>query len=113
MCACASISPIIPGGGGMTTTSIDLAGARSRSDGELRVPGLEAAVAIRRDAHGVAHVRAASEHDAWFGMGFAAAQDRLWQMEYDRLRATGRWAEAAGVSAVPADMLARRLQLGA
>ncbi|HLZ70774.1 MAG TPA: penicillin acylase family protein, partial [Dehalococcoidia bacterium] len=51
------------------------------------------------------------EHDAWFGQGYAAAQDRLWQMEYDRRRACGRWAEAAGAVAVPGDRLARRLQL--
>src|SRR5581483_4959566 len=46
------------------------------------------------------------------GQGFAAAQDRLWQMEYDRLRACGRWAEAAGPGALAGDRLARRLQLG-
>ena len=70
-----------------------------------------APVTIRRDAHGVAHVGAENEDDAWFGQGFAAAQDRLWQMEYDRRRATGRWAEVAGVSAVAGDRLARRMQL--
>ena len=36
-------------------------------------------------------------------MGYAAAQDRLWQMEYDRRRAVGRWAEVVGAEALPAD----------
>ncbi|HZQ37838.1 MAG TPA: penicillin acylase family protein, partial [Dehalococcoidia bacterium] len=90
---------------------IDFNGAVSRRDGELRVRGLHGPVAIRRDSFGVPHVRAETEHDAYFGQGFAAAQDRLWQMEYDRLRACGRWAEAAGSVAIPADRLARRLQL--
>jgi penicillin amidase len=48
---------------------------------------------------------------AWWGLGYAAAQDRLWQMEYDRRRSTGRWAEVAGADAVAADVLARRLQI--
>ncbi len=82
-------------------------------DGRLVVQGLQSPVTIRRDDFGIPHILAASEHDVWFGQGFASAQDRLWQMEYDRLCATGRWAEAAGAAALPADVLARRLQLAA
>ena len=77
----------------------------------LRFPDLDAALTIRRDAYGVAHIEAATDHDAWFGQGFAAAQDRLWQMEYDRRRAVGRWSEAAGPTGLPADRLAVRLGL--
>lgn len=77
----------------------------------LTCPGLDSALTIRRDAYGVAHIDAATEHDAWFGQGFASAQDRLWQMEYDRRRATGRWSEAAGAAGVAADRLARKLGL--
>ncbi len=79
----------------------------------LQVRGPGSQVVIRRDRRGVAHVSAASEMDAWFGQGFAAAQDRLWQMEYDRRRAAGRWAEAAGEAGLPADLLARRLDIAA
>ena len=82
-----------------------------RLDGELTIDGLTGAASIRRDPEGVAHIDAASEPDAWLAMGFAAAQDRLWQMEYDRLRATGRCASVVGAVALPADRLARRLQL--
>ena len=79
----------------------------------LTCEGVSGTVTIRRDAYGVAHVQAANAADAYFGQGFAAASDRLWQMEYDRRRAVGRWSEAAGRSALPADILARRLDLGA
>ncbi len=79
----------------------------------LTCEGLTGKVNIRRDAFGVAHVEAGSSLDAWFGQGFAAASDRLWQMEYDRRRAVGRWSEAAGPSGVAADILARRANLGA
>lgn len=78
----------------------------------ITLAGLSGRVTIRRDAYGVAHVAAENEMDAWFGQGFVSAQDRLWQMEYDRRRAVGRWAEAAGPSAVAADKLARQMDLG-
>ena len=68
-------------------------------------------VAIARDEHGIAHVRGETAIAAWFGMGYACARDRMFQMDYDRRRACGRWAEIAGHSAVSADILARRLRL--
>jgi penicillin amidase len=79
----------------------------------LRVPGLEAPVEIWRDSHGIPHSRAASLHDAFFAQGFVHAQDRLWQMEYDRRRACGRWAEIAGAAALALDMQMRRFALAA
>ncbi|HLX50244.1 MAG TPA: penicillin acylase family protein [Streptosporangiaceae bacterium] len=72
-------------------------------------PGLQGEVALIRDSYGIPHIRAGSAADAWFAMGFACAQDRLFQLEYDRRRAAGRWAEVAGPAAVPGDVLARRM----
>jgi penicillin amidase len=77
----------------------------------LSLAGEAGAVTIERDGHGVPHVRAETATGAWFGMGYACAQDRLFQLDYDRRRACGRWAEIAGPSAVDADILARRLGL--
>jgi penicillin G amidase len=68
---------------------------------------------ITRDGHGIPHVRAETAADAWAGMGYACAQDRLFQLDYDRRRACGRWAEIAGVGAVGGDVLSRRLGLAA
>jgi penicillin G amidase len=68
---------------------------------------------ITRDDYGVAHVRADTAAGAWAGLGCACAQDRLFQMDYDRRRACGRWAEVAGFPALGADVLARRLGLAA
>jgi len=70
-------------------------------------------VVIERDRFGVPHVRGETAGGAWFGMGYACARDRMFQMDYDRRRACGRWAEIAGASAVSADVLARRLSLAA
>ncbi len=75
--------------------------------------GLDGPITIRRDAYGIAHVEASTPHDAWFGQGFVAAQDRLWQMEYDRRRAVGRWSEAAGSTGLAADRIAKRLNVEA
>ena len=97
--------------GAANLTSADLAAAVPSMDGELRLPGLRDTVTVWRDHFGIPHVRAANEHDAWFAQGFATAQDRLWAMEYDRRRAVGRWAEAAGDSAVGQDMQMRRHRL--
>src|ERR1700744_5704064 len=68
---------------------------------------------ITRDGYGVPHVRGETAADAWAGMGYACAQDRLFQLDYDRRRACGRWAEIAGLPALGADVLARRLGLAA
>ena len=76
------------------------------------VDGINFAVRILRDEWGIPHVRATTtEADAFFAQGFVHAQDRLGQMEYDRRRAYGRWAEVAGPSAVGFDRFARRLGL--
>ena len=66
-------------------------------------------VEILRDELGIAHVRAESLRDAFFGQGFACAQDRLWQMDHDRRRASGRWAEVVGPIALPRDTFVRRM----
>lgn len=67
------------------------------------------ATTIIRDTDGIAHVRADDEAGAFRGQGFAAAQDRLWQMEFDRRKALGRLAEVVGPSAVGADRYHLRL----
>jgi penicillin amidase len=80
--------------------------------GQLAVAGLVAPLSIARDPFGVPHVEAGSERDAWLGLGFAHAQDRLWQMELLRRAARGQLAELFGASALDADRLARLLGLG-
>src|SRR5215475_10644928 len=80
---------------------------------QLRLRGLNAPVEIVRDRLGVPHCRAATEHDAFFAQGFVHAADRLWQMDYDRLRGLGRSAEAVGPPGVTGDSLYRRLGLAA
>ncbi|GGC89994.1 penicillin acylase family protein [Chelatococcus reniformis] len=64
---------------------------------------------IWRDAWGIPHIRTHSTADAFTALGFAHAQDRLWQMEALLRRGIGRSAEWLGKGAVKADILARQL----
>ena len=93
--------------------SAELTAAIPRLSGTLRVKGLNGKVEVYRDDLGIPFVRAESEQDAFFAQGFVTAQDRLWHMEYDRLRGSGRWAEAAGDGALEQDKLMRRFRLNA
>jgi len=45
------------------------------------VEGLSGPVDIRIDRWGVAHIKAESQADAFFGQGWNAARDRLWQID--------------------------------
>lgn len=93
----------------MHQTSASTDAVSHATDSTLTVPGLEQAVHLYRDPWGIPHLRARSDHDAFFAQGYVHAQDRLWQMDACRLRMAGRWAEWAGPSAVAGDTLARRL----
>ncbi len=73
------------------------------------VPGLTATVTIARDSNGLVHINASTVEDAIFGQGFAQAQDRLWQLEFQRLAAQGRLAEFVGSAALDVDKQVRTL----
>jgi penicillin amidase len=65
----------------------------TRPAGSAAPPG---EVAILRDPWGIAHVRAADEEGAFFGAGYAMAQDRMFQMMLRRRIVQGRLAEILG-----------------
>ena len=73
------------------------------------IPGLSGKVDLWRDSWGIPHIKAGSFKDAFAGLGFAHAQDRLWQMEALLRRATGRYAEWLGARVLPADIIARQM----
>jgi len=92
-------------------TPEDLQAAVPEVTGTLHLKGLEAPVEIYRDPLGIPHILTSSLHDAFFAQGFVHAQDRLFQMDADRHRAYGRFAEFAGPVALPQDLLMRRFRL--
>ncbi|MDA8747504.1 penicillin acylase family protein [Litoreibacter sp.] len=75
------------------------------------VPGISAPVEIVRNNSGVPHVFGARDEDVFYGLGFAHAQDRLWQMTMLRRTAQGRLSELFGDRTVRTDELLRRLDI--
>ena len=80
-----------------------------QTSGTIRLPGLRAAVGVRRDARGIPHLSADSPEDLFFAQGFVSAQDRLFQMDLLRRDALGELSEIVGVDAVGRDVRHRRL----
>ena len=79
--------------------------------GELAVNGLRGEVRIVRDRNDVPHISGASAEDVYFGLGFAHAQDRLWQMAFYRRALEGRLSEILGSMTVRTDTFLRALDL--
>jgi len=86
-------------------------GASFPRDAEARVPGLSAPVTIVRDGFGVPHIYAGSEADGWYALGYAHAQDRLWQMDIEYRAAAGRLAEVLGSQGLESDRFFRTIGL--
>jgi penicillin G amidase len=66
-------------------------------------------ITIIRDNYGVPHIFAESQRGAYYGGGYAVAQDRLYQLERFRRDARGTLAEIEGPLAVARDMQMRVL----
>jgi penicillin amidase len=96
---------IVAGGGSLLLATLP------PIDGRLRLHGLAAPVEIDRDAAGIVTIRAQSEADAAFALGFAHAQDRLFQMDMTRRYGAGRLSEVIGAATLPTDRFMRRLGL--
>jgi penicillin amidase len=79
--------------------------------GEQPVPGLSADVTIMRDENAFVHIFAQTLNDAYAGLGFAHAQDRLWQLELMKRVSQGRLAEIIGEDGLEYDYLAHTLNL--
>ena len=82
------------------------------TDGTVSVAGLTAPVDIIRDGDAVPHIYAANKLDAFFGLGYVHAQDRLWQMEFQRRIGHGRLSEIFGEPTIPQDRFLRTVGFG-
>jgi penicillin amidase len=88
-----------------------LRSALPQTDGRIVLSGPRAEIRIERDADGVPLITAQEDEDVAFGLGFAHAQDRLFQMELQRRYGAGRLAEIFGPQAVATDRQMRVLGL--
>src|SRR5882757_2955093 len=76
-------------------------------EGTLLVGTLSRPVRITRDGAGVPTISAQTEADALFALGFVHAQDRLWQIEFNRRIGQGRISEIVGPAGVDTDRFLR------
>jgi penicillin G amidase len=78
---------------------------------DFTLRGLSAPVEIVRNNANVPHIFGETEADVFEALGFAHAQDRLWQMTMLRRTAQGKLSEIFGARTVKIDELLRRLDL--
>ena len=80
-------------------------------NGTIRVPGLQSEVRIYRDRWGVPNIYADNLHDLFFAQGYVHAQDRLWQMEFNRRVGSGTLSEVLGEATLEDDKFLRTIGL--
>ncbi|GAC1362644.1 MAG: penicillin acylase family protein [Ktedonobacteraceae bacterium] len=80
-----------------------------QKSGTIHVQGLHEPVEVISDRYGVPHIYATNEDDLYFAQGYVHAQERLWQMEFNRRIAAGRLSEIFGPLALELDRFCRRI----
>ncbi|MDQ1304390.1 MAG: Penicillin acylase family protein [Actinomycetota bacterium] len=80
-----------------------------QTSGTIDLPGLTAPVEVIRNARGVPDVYADKQADLYTAMGYVTAQDRFFQMDFNRHLTSGRLAEMFGARAVDKDAFLRTL----
>lgn len=78
-------------------------------DGIIEVDSISNSVEIIRDDYGIPHIFARDDIDAYFGLGYAMAQDKLWQMDLIRRMASGTLSEILGKDYIEYDKKIRTL----
>ena len=78
-----------------------------KTRGTTTIAGLDGQVEIVRDAAGVPHIFASTDHDAFFAQGYVHAQDRMFQMEFQRRTGAGRLSEMLGKATLDTDKFLR------
>lgn len=76
-------------------------------DGEIAASGLSAPVSVGRDALGTVIVRGAQRSDVAYALGYVHGQERFFEMDLLRRRASGELAALLGAMALPVDQSAR------
>ncbi len=78
-------------------------------DGEVKLAALAAPLTVQRDAADVTHIKAQSARDAWLALGYIHAQERGWQLEFNRRVMRGELSEVFGEATLETDKLMRTL----
>jgi penicillin amidase len=78
---------------------------------EMRLKDLQASAQVVRDINDIPHIKADNDHDLFFLQGYVHAQDRLFQIDVSRRRASGTLAELVGAGALAQDVQLRTMGL--
>lgn len=92
-----------------TFTLSRLAFPRTNGEAILEDAGLDGPVDVYRDANGVPHIYAETIHDLFRAQGYVQAQDRFWQMDFQRAVGHGRLSQLFGDSQIETDRFLRTL----
>ena len=103
-----ALGPALDPGRGAWTSAVGGEPVRIQT---LSLPGLQHTVIVSFTAHGVASVRAASDHDMFLALGYLHAQFRLSEMDEARRWGEGRLAQLGGPSDLASDEFELRLGL--
>ncbi|HEX2643729.1 MAG TPA: penicillin acylase family protein, partial [Thermoanaerobaculia bacterium] len=82
-----------------------------QTEGTVEAAGLAAPVKVVRDRWGTPHLYAGSGADLFFAQGYVHAQDRFWQMEFNRRVGRGTLAALVGEPLLGYDRATRNLGL--
>ncbi|MEZ4768716.1 MAG: penicillin acylase family protein [Caldilineales bacterium] len=80
-----------------------------KTNGTVTAPGLQGAVTVYRDEWGVPQIYAGNSHDLFFAQGYVHAQDRLFQLDFQRRVGLGRLSEVLGEATLDTDRFLRTL----
>ena len=75
----------------------------------LQFSTLQSPVTVYRDEYGVPQIYADNLHDLFFAQGYVQAQDRLFQMDFQRRVGTGTLSEVLGEATLETDRFLRTL----
>ena len=100
---------LVVAGGGYLWFQQAIKKSLPQTSGEFALGGLKEDVEIIRDTYGVPHIYAKNEADLYFALGYAMAQDRLWQMEFYRRLGHGQLSEVLGEELVKVDRFFRMI----
>lgn len=95
----------VPGAAATTAAPASTAGTRTKSVTKttVNIPGLIHPVQVALDASGVAHISALDVHDVFVAQGYYEAENRLFQMEFQSMLASGTLSNWVGAAAKGSD----------
>ena len=86
-----------------------LLSAQTAISGKRLIKNLGDSVEIRFDESDIPHIKANSQADALFALGYLHATERSWQLEMNRRISSGRLSEILGKDTIPIDRFIRTL----